>query len=138
MNHLETVVAMPAGLSLPIYFANRQWAVTSYGIERLDYYYPIEAHRLGQRWPFGGLLDWPMHLCDKASSLCLDSFLEAFEIAVKRHAKRIDLPVTSDQVAASAEAARLQRRKVLRFEHEFDAHMKGRRPCPRKKWSRSV
>jgi hypothetical protein len=104
----------PHEVEPPVLYANRQWAVTRYGLECLTTHYPIEASRLGERRPFskGQHLDWPLHLAEK-EWLDYAEFADAFRRAVVIHRKRIRRTerFTADQLERSlAEGVRLHER----------------------------
>jgi hypothetical protein len=78
-------------LSRPVYFQNKQWAVTDYGIERADGTYPIEAERLGEARHNSGLPNWPIHMADKEwcdRDLFMDAFLRALVVHDGRYIQR--------------------------------------------------
>ena len=67
----------PNDIKAPIFFANRQWAVTGFGLECLSSDYPIEASRLWEA-------DWESHM---AMKVWVDGslFNEAIEKARAHH-----------------------------------------------------
>jgi hypothetical protein len=67
-----------------IWWQGRQWAVTSYGIERRDGIYAIEASTLWQRTPI-----WPDHMSWKAT-VDLDDFCTAFLVGLSLHPRPAD------------------------------------------------
>jgi hypothetical protein len=94
----------------PIWFANSQWAVTDYGIECLTSYYIIDAKRLGMLTDrsAGILYDWPVHLAEK-TWVDLDAFAQAFEFALRHHAKAYKGTFDKARLAASLAVAREER-----------------------------
>ena len=82
---LENGAALPADLTLPIWWAGRQWAVTGYGIERIDgHRYEIQASRLGKtrKHPEGPFCDWHVHLACKGVDI--EDFIAAYRLAAKK------------------------------------------------------
>lgn len=74
----------PYNISLPVYFANRQWAVTKYGLECLTSDYPIERLRLSERHVGTNLSMWVLHMTEK--DWCdIREFAEALEMAMLIH-----------------------------------------------------
>ena len=88
----------PNDIEPPIHYANAQWAVTDYGIERLTDEYAIEASRLGEIAPdelsagIRGVSDWIVHLSMKRD-VDIELFVDAFRAATKVHsaARRINI-----------------------------------------------
>lgn len=66
-----------------VWWQGRQWAVTSYGIERRDGTYAIEADRLAQGH-IPGVPFWPAQLAGKTHT-DLPDFLTAYLVAVALH-----------------------------------------------------
>jgi hypothetical protein len=103
----ETAVSLPAGLTLPISWAGRQWAVTGYGIERVDgHRYEIEADRIGEtrRHSKDGLFcDWHVHLAAKA--IDVEDFIEAYRFARKKWSRHA-VAITAEVLERSEEEAR--------------------------------
>lgn len=66
-----------------ILWRNRQWAVTSYGIENVagPYHYYIDANKITQAW-----LNWPEHMREK-NWVDEEMFDECYTQAVKIHGK---------------------------------------------------
>lgn len=67
-----------------VWWQGRQWAVTTYGIERRDGTYAIEADRLAEDDIVPGVPDWPQHLAEKRDTDLAD-FLTAYVVAVALH-----------------------------------------------------
>jgi hypothetical protein len=95
-------------------FANHQWAVTDFGIEAVEPLptYEIEAERLGETTERAGvpLYDWPVHMAEKIW-VDIEAFIEAFEVALRKHAGTygdpLDQSMLDDSYAfARREAAR--------------------------------
>jgi len=63
-----------------------QWAVTAYGVECLESFYPIEKERLWQA-------DWKRHVCAKRWVIAGD-FCEAIDYAREYHRQ----PCTGDEL----------------------------------------
>jgi hypothetical protein len=92
----------PNEIKPPIRFANSQWAVTSYGLECLTSYYPIEAARLTETRPgTRDMYDWPPHMAEK-EWVNVPAFIEAFGQALRIHIE--GHPVSEAWVAAVREA----------------------------------
>lgn len=72
-------------LSRPIFWTGLQWAVTSYGVEKLDGTYPIEAKRLWE--DNGGQWTWEDQLEEKGWCLMGD-FVKAMSFA-REHFKHL-------------------------------------------------
>lgn len=71
-----------------IWWSGRQWAVTAYGIERLDGTYPIEKTRLFENLP---RYSWPEHMGGKTWA-DNDDFATAWLVAIALHGARgVDL-----------------------------------------------
>jgi hypothetical protein len=92
-------------LSEPIYFQNSQWAVTSYGIERTDGCYVIEANRLTETEMGNGCYSWPMHLSRTKARHDAVAFGAAFAVALIIHAGKYKPAVKPDMFARSITAA---------------------------------
>lgn len=78
----------------PIYFKNKQWAVTGYGIEELksgEGAYRIEADGLVKRRLGEECYDWPLHMASKRW-VDVEAFLEAFDKALYVHTGRYGEP----------------------------------------------
>jgi hypothetical protein len=65
----------------PIWWRGRQWAVTSFGIERLDGSYVIAAARL--TGPIG-VWPWPSHMAEK-EWIDMPDFMTAWLVALTLH-----------------------------------------------------
>ena len=65
--------ATPMDLGKVVEIPNQQWAVTTYGVECLDHFYPIEGSRIWED-------DWHPHMREKAW-VDFEAFWEALEIA---------------------------------------------------------
>lgn len=65
-----------------IWWRGKQWAVTAYGIERLDGTYVVEASRLAENPDY----PWPMHMAAK-EWVDIDEFTTAWMIALLLHGK---------------------------------------------------
>jgi hypothetical protein len=66
------------GLSTPIYYHNKQWAVTSYGLECLTHSYLIELKRLDE---MTNEREWSDHMAEKI--WCdIDAFYDAWVFAI--------------------------------------------------------
>lgn len=61
----------------PVIKAFKQWAVTEYGLERIDLEYPIPAARLWEP-------DWIQHMSMK-NGIDLDDFIDAYYTALTIH-----------------------------------------------------
>jgi hypothetical protein len=66
-----------------VWWRGKQWAVTEYGIERLDGGYTIEAADL----PGDPNFPWPMHMSGKRWVEDIDEFTTAWMVAVVLHGK---------------------------------------------------
>lgn len=70
-------------------YANKQWAVTDFGMEAVEPLptYEIDAERLGETTDRAGvpLYDWPVHMAEK-TWVDIALFIEAFEVALRKHA----------------------------------------------------
>jgi hypothetical protein len=64
-------------LSKPVHWRGRQWAVTAYGIEGLEYPYLIDRHRI---WEDEDVHGWVKHMAEK-NWVDLADFTEALRIA---------------------------------------------------------
>ena len=73
-------------VSFPIYYENRQWALTNYGIECLVCKYAIDKSWLTES-------DWVYHMAEKGW-VDLDEFLDVFFRAYKNF--EIDVPFNAD------------------------------------------
>ncbi len=79
-----------------ILWRGRQWAVTTYGIERLDGTYPIAADRITEDLGTKGYGGWPCHMGEKV--WCdNDDFVTAWLVAQALHGK--DAKFVRDAVA---------------------------------------
>jgi hypothetical protein len=67
-----------------IWWSGRQWAVTAYGIERLDGTYVIDKGRLFENIDDYG---WPMHMGEKVW-VDNDDFVTSWLVAMALHGKR--------------------------------------------------
>ena len=65
-----------------VWWRGRQWAVTAYGIERLDGTYTTEASRLSEKPDY----PWPMHMATK-TWVDIDEFTTAWMVALLLHGK---------------------------------------------------
>ncbi len=95
----------PENITPPVHFINRQWAVTSYGLEAIDRAaprYEAEGCRMNEIRPGSDLYDWPVHMAEK-DWVDLPAFIEAFE-----HALRLYCPsdFDADRFARSVAEAR--------------------------------
>jgi len=81
-----------------LWWQGRQWAVTSFGLERRDGTYYIDAHRLAENIDTVG---WPLHMTRKAW-LDDEDFMTAWCIALAMHG----ISVTQDQVRGAISRAR--------------------------------
>ena len=75
-----------------IWWQGRQWAVTSWGIEKRDGTYEIQAKRLWERGLYGSAPKgpapwaWPDHMSEK-NWVDIHDFCSAFLVALSLHAK---------------------------------------------------
>lgn len=69
----------------PVWWRGRQWAVTAYGIERLDGAYTIEADRLTELMESGG---WPEHMGGKRW-VDTEEFATAWLVALVLHGAQV-------------------------------------------------
>lgn len=69
-----------------VWWQGRQWAMTSFGLERRDGTYPIEADRLYERPYHDGYLAWcwPLHMAGKCW-IDIHDFCTAFAVALALH-----------------------------------------------------
>lgn len=109
----------PNKLSMPVMYANRQWAVTKYGIECLTEDYPIERLRLAEKWPNGNLSQWVMHLSEKI--WCdIREFTDCLEMGLELHRVKgrsmIDL---GDSLTAALKKIE-QNKKFDKFMNDID------------------
>ena len=95
-------------LTEPVYFKNRQWAVTGYGMEALPTVleYWIEVDRLADK-EIGACncYNWPTHMA-RQSWVDIELFLEAFAKALDVHAGKCGEPPSALILQESAERAR--------------------------------
>lgn len=78
-----------------ILWRGRQWAVTKYGLERLDGTYPIDAARLLQDPEQGG---FPAHVSRKLWA-DVDDFLTAWLVALALHGVQASAETVRDMIA---------------------------------------
>jgi hypothetical protein len=81
-----TVVARTDEPLHPIWWRGYQWAVTEYGIERLDGTYAIEASRLREDMPD---TCWPDHMAEKRW-VNVPEFITAWLVAIALHGSSTD------------------------------------------------
>lgn len=93
-----------------VWWQGRQWAVTSYGIERRDGLYVIEADRLAQD-PIPGVPFWPEQLAGKTDT-DLPDFLTAYLVAVALHG----VSVAPDGLKRAIENAMRKRKREVDYE----------------------
>lgn len=90
-------------------YQNRQWAVTSYGVESVppESKYHFEASRLTEMRGDGAdaIYDWPVHMAEK-TWVDIEAFIDAFKKALELHAGKYAPPVDSSLLAKSLAAAR--------------------------------
>jgi hypothetical protein len=74
----------PNKISMPVMYANRQWAVTKYGLECLTVDYQIERLRIAERLNDSGISKWVIHLCEK--KWCdIREFTDCLEVGLDFH-----------------------------------------------------
>jgi hypothetical protein len=98
-----------------ILFKNRQWAVTSYGVETVKpgapYHYHFTADRLLEsRNGEGQHYDWPVHIAEK-TWVDIEAFIEVFEKALELHKGAYPGAPDPDRMKATLEAARKEARR---------------------------
>ncbi len=108
-----------AETSLPIYWINDEWAVTSFGLESMVPRWPyfIDAARLGE--VRRDRAEWPAHMEAKGWTdprLFLEAFLKALEVHKIPHGfdinhERARANVAADLLAAHAEMARRRKER---------------------------
>lgn len=76
----EEIVEMRGEPLHAIWWRGKQWAVTAYGIERLDGTYPIEADRILEKPAY----PWPVHMAEKIW-VDADEFTTAWIVAIVLH-----------------------------------------------------
>lgn len=132
MSTTETQRLLPAGLTLPIRWVGRQWAVTGYGLERIEgHRYEIPARRLGEtrEHPDGLFCGWHVHLAHKAD-INLEDFIAAYRAAARRWPRHVQA-ITPEVLARTEEEARsiLARHEMLEpIEREVRARLYPDRP----------
>ncbi len=87
----------PNDIQDPVYFANKSWVVTDFGLECLFTFYPIPRDRLAESR--GAYSDWLLHLAEKGYFAArYDDLAEAFRRAIHHH--RIAVPFNvADSIA---------------------------------------
>jgi hypothetical protein len=97
----------PPQIEPPILYANRQWAVTKFGLECLTDDYPIKAERLGKTTNRSGeiLADWVVHMAEK-SWVDLDELVDAYAKALKIHKSAYKGMITPKMMERSIEYAK--------------------------------
>ncbi len=109
----------PNDIENPVFFMNKIWAVTRYGMERLNGFYPIEADTLGHSTVEDKRLgNWLSHLVNKTWAFPeFDLTIVAFQRAIEAHGVNIDFDMNytlqivrarRDELAAYQKAAHLQ------------------------------
>jgi hypothetical protein len=97
----------PNDIEDPVFFANKSWAVTGYGLECLFTFYPIPSERLAENR--GRFSDWLLHLAEKGRFAArYDDLAEAFRRAIHHH--RIAAPFS---IPDSIEAGRNEADETL-------------------------
>ena len=109
----------PYNISLPVYFANRQWAVTKHGLECLTADYSIERLRLSERHLGTNLSMWVIHMSEKV--WCdVREFAEALEMAMVIHkVKGRSLIDMTDSLTAALQKIE-KSKKFDRFMNELE------------------
>lgn len=99
-------------LQEPVYFRNKQWAVTGYGVESVppapDYHFGVS--RIGElAHSNNGTFYWPVHMAEK-TWVDIEAFIQAFTESLRIHAGKFSPAIDPTLLAASlAEARRIAR-----------------------------
>lgn len=81
----------------PVWWRGRQWAVTEFGLERLDGTYTIEASRLAEHID---VHPWPLHISIKGWADS-DDFVTAWLVALALHGVSIPAKKVREAVSRS-------------------------------------
>lgn len=103
----------PNDIEDPVYFLNEQWAVTEYGLEAVEHFYPICSDRLDEviETENGRMSSWLAHMAQKIWVFRkADLFREAFLLALKAHGVQasFDVPKSLKAFDLSCEMSRRQ------------------------------
>lgn len=107
------------GLTIPVYYRNKQWAVTGYGIECLTQRYEIDARALGDSWN-KKLPDWPSHMREK-SWVQMEAFLPAFIIALTVHCGKFKPQFQKDWYGPTMRHLEREKRRDAEFEAALES-----------------